>query len=108
MATYDNKEQYNTLWDRLEPEYKMILDVASQTYPYSIQKIKDELDANIFYIDLTVGCVMSLSNYLNLHTNNLHNLSMLFGSSMYKISLHAQSVDNGIQEGNEYMMVNGE
>lgn len=107
MATYDNKEQYNTLWDRLEPEYKMILDVVSQTYPYSVKKIKDELANNLFYMDLTVGCVMSLCTYLNLHTNDVYNISLIFGSSMYKDE-PKQSVDNEIQERTKYMVVSGE
>ena len=104
--SYD-KERYHNLLERLDPKYRAMLDVVSQTYPYSIQKIKNELDNNIFYMDLTVGCVMSLYNYLDLRTNDLYNLSMLFGSSMYKDE-PKQSVDNGIQERTKYVGVSGE
>jgi len=84
---YD-KTEYNTLWDRLEPEYKIMLDVVAQTYPYSVAKIKDELDSNIFYMDLTYGCVTSLITYLNLDMVNMHTVSLLFDLS---ISMHRNS-----------------
>jgi hypothetical protein len=99
---YD-KEQYNNLLERLDPKYMAILDEVAQTYPYSVTKIKDELANNLFYLDLTYGCVMSLVTYLNLDIINMYTLSLLFSSPLYK-----QSVDNGIQERTEYMVVSGE
>jgi hypothetical protein len=104
--TYD-KEQYNNLLERLDPKYMAILDEVAQTYPYSVTKIKDELANNLFYMDLTYGCVMSLVTYLNLDIINMYTLSLLFSSSMYKDE-PKQSVDNGIQERTEYMVMNGE
>ena len=84
---YD-KTEYNTLWDRLEPEYKIMLDEVAQTYPYSVTKIKDELANNLFYMDLTYGCVMSLVTYLNLDIINMYTLSLLFD---HNVSLYRNS-----------------
>lgn len=100
--TYD-KERYNNLLERLDPKYMAILDEVTQTYPYSVTKIKNELANNLFYMDLTYGCVMSLVTYLNLDMINMHTISLIFSLSMYK-----QSVDNNVQERTEYVVVNGE
>lgn len=107
MATYDNKEQYHNLLERLDPKYMVILDKVEQEYPYSVKKIKDELASNLFYMDLTYGCVMSLITYLDLDMINMHTVSLLFNAPMYKDE-PKQSVDNGIQEGTKYMVVSGE
>ena len=104
---YD-KEQYNNLLERLDPKYMAILDEVAQTYPYSVTKIKDELASNLFYLDLTYGCVMSLVTYLDLDMINMHTISLIFSSPLYKDKPIKQSVDNGIQEGTEYMGVSGE
>ena len=101
---YD-KEQYNNLLERLDPKYMAILDEVAQTYPYSVTKIKDELANNLFYMDLTYGCVMSLVTYLNLDIINMYTLSLLFD---HNVSLYKQSVDNEVQERTEYVVVNGE
>jgi len=101
--TYD-KEQYYNLLERLDPKYKAMLDDEETRYPYSVAKVKDELSNNIFYIDLTVGCAISLINHLGLRTNNLHYVSLIFNhKTMFK-----QSVDNEVQERTEYVVVNGE
>ena len=104
---YD-KAEYNNLLERLDPKYMAILDEVAQTYPYSVTKIKDELANNLFYMDLTYGCVMSLVTYLNLDMINMHTISLIFSSPLYKHKPIKQSVDNGIQEGTEYMGVSGE
>ena len=84
---YD-KEQYNNLLERLDPKYMAILDEVAQTYPYSVTKIKDELANNLFYMDLTYGCVMSLVTYLNLDIINMYTLSLIFD---HNISLYRNS-----------------
>ena len=84
---YD-KEQYNNLLERLDPKYMAILDEVAQTYPYSVTKIKDELANNLFYMDLTYGCVMSLVTYLNLDIINMYTLSLLFD---HNVSLYRNS-----------------
>lgn len=84
---YD-KEQYNNLLERLDPKYMAILDEVAQTYPYSVTKIKDELANNLFYLDLTYGCVMSLVTYLNLDIINMYTLSLLFD---HNVSLYRNS-----------------
>ena len=108
--TYD-KEQYYNLLERLDPKYMVMLDKVEQEYPYSVKKIKDELANNLFYMDLTYGCVMSLVTYLNLDIINMYTLSLLFSLSMYKdkpTGLFEQSVDNNVQERTEYVVVSGE
>jgi len=102
--TYD-KERYHNLLERLDPRYKAMLDDEETRYPYSVAKVKDELSNNIFYIDLPLGCVMSLANHLGLHVNNLHFISLIFD---HNVSLYKQSVDNEVQERTEYVVVNGE
>ena len=87
MMTYD-KERYNNLLERLDPKYMAILDEVAQTYPYSVTKIKDELANNLFYMDLTYGCVMSLVTYLNLDIINMYTLSLLFD---HNVSLYRNS-----------------
>ena len=84
---YD-KAEYNNLLERLDPKYMAILDEVAQTYPYSVTKIKDELSNNLFYMDLTYGCVMSLVTYLNLDIINMYTLSLLFD---HNVSLYRNS-----------------
>lgn len=84
---YD-KAEYNNLLERLDPKYMAILDEVAQTYPYSVTKIKDELANNLFYMDLTYGCVMSLVTYLNLDIINMYTLSLLFD---HNVSLYRNS-----------------
>ncbi len=102
--TYD-KERYHNLLERLDPRYRAMLDDEETRYPYSVAKVKNELSNNIFYIDLPLGCVMSLANHLGLHVNNLHFISLIFD---HNVSLYKQSVDNEIQERTEYVGVSGE
>ena len=102
--TYD-KERYNNLLERLDPRYKAMLDDEETRYPYSVAKVKNELANNIFYIDLPLGCVMSLANHLGLDISNLHTISLIFD---HNVSLYKQSVDNEVQERTEYVVVNGE
>jgi hypothetical protein len=102
--TYD-KERYHNLLERLDPRYRAMLDDEETRYPYSVAKVKDELSNNLFYIDLPLGCVMSLANHLGLHVNNLHFISLIFD---HNVSLYKQSVDNEVQERTEYVVVNGE
>ncbi len=102
--TYD-KDRYHNLLERLDPKFKAMLDDEETRYPYSVAKVKDELSNNIFYIDLPLGCVMSLANHLGLHVNNLHFISLIFD---HNVSLYKQSVDNEVQERTEYVVVNGE
>jgi len=104
MITYD-KDRYHNLLERLDPRYRAMLDDEETRYPYSVAKVKDELSNNIFYIDLPLGCVMSLANHLGLHVNNLHFISLIFD---HNVSLYKQSVDNEVQERTEYVVVNGE
>jgi hypothetical protein len=91
--TYD-KERYHNLLERLDPRYRAILDDEETRYPYSVAKVKNELANNIFYIDLTLGCVISLTNHLDLRNhlglrdNNLHLISLIFD---HKISLYRNS-----------------
>jgi hypothetical protein len=106
MITYE--ERFNNLLERLDPKYMAILDEVEQMYPYSVAKIKNELANNLFYLDLTYGCVMSLVTYLDLDVINMHTISLIFSSPLYKDKPIKQSVDNGIQEGNEYMGESGE
>ncbi len=102
--TYD-KDRYHNLLERLDPKFKAMLDDEETRYPYSVAKVKDELSNNLFYIDLPLGCVMSLANHLGLHVNNLHFISLIFD---HNVSLYKQSVDNEVQERTEYVVVNGE
>ena len=102
--TYD-KERYHNLLERLDPRYRAMLDDEETRYPYSVAKVKDELANNLFYIDLTLGCAISLANHLGLPVNNLHFISLIFD---HNVSLYMQSVDNTVQEGTEYVVVNGE
>jgi len=104
MITYD-KDRYHNLLERLDPRYRAMLDDEETRYPYSVAKVKDELSNNIFYIDLPLGCVMSLANHLGLHLNNLHFISLIFD---HNVSLYKQSVDNEVQERTEYVVLNGE
>jgi hypothetical protein len=102
--TYD-KERYHNLLERLDPRYRAMLDDEETRYPYSVAKVKNELSNNIFYIDLPLGCVMSLANHLDLRVNNLHFISLIFD---HNVSLYKQSVDNEVQERTEYVVVDGE
>jgi len=49
-----------TLYDRLKPEYKAILEQERHEYPYAVKNIENELKENTIVIQLTYGLVCSL------------------------------------------------
>ena len=82
------KTEYNNLLERLDSKYMVVLDEVAKEYPYSVAKIKDELASNLFYMDLTYGCVVSLVTYLDSDVINMHTISLIFDPniSMYRNS----------------------
>ena len=88
------KTEYNNLLERLDSKYMVVLDEVEKEYPYSVAKIKDELASNLFYMDLTYGCVVSLVTYLDSDVINMHTISLIFDPniSMYR-NIHLDTTE---------------
>ena len=55
-----------TLYDRLKPEYKNLLDQEAKKYPFLSNSLITNLKEMEFYVDLRYGDVCILINHLNL------------------------------------------
>ena len=55
-----------TLYERLKPEYKAMLESQSKTYKHSISLVTDSMKSKVIISDLTYGGIGVLVNHLNL------------------------------------------
>lgn len=55
-----------TLFERLKPEYKAMLESESRTYKHSISLVTDSMKSKVTISDLTYGEIGVLVNHLNL------------------------------------------
>lgn len=65
-----------TLLDRLEPEYKVKLDLIYFQYPSTYECIIGSLTQNEYYTELSIGEAVILFQHLDLDQNilNLHKI----------------------------------
>ena len=58
----------NTLWDRLKPEYKMVIQeyIDSGLYTYGPQNIRQKLQDNLFWGELTVETLRDFFTWTNM------------------------------------------
>lgn len=49
-----------TLFDRLKPEIKTLLEKEKESYPHKVKNILDDLKSTDYVIDITYGTVIQL------------------------------------------------
>lgn len=69
-----------TLYERLKPEYKAMLESEMWKYPTSVNRLTDKLKAEVVWTELTYGEVSMLVTYLNLKSYNPVTIANLFES----------------------------
>jgi hypothetical protein len=81
ITTEGGTKKMNNLFDRLKPEYKVLLQDQAEFYPNAIPAIIDELKKEISILDLRYGTVGSLALYLNLKNSGITEIVNLFNES---------------------------
>jgi hypothetical protein len=71
-------KKMNNLFDRLKPEYKVLLQDQAELYPTAIPAIIEELIKEKSILDLRYGTVGSLALYLNLKNSGITEIVNLF------------------------------
>ena len=71
-------KKMNNLFDRLKPEYKVLLQDQAEFYPHTIPAIIEELIKESSILDLRYGTVGSLALYLNLKNSGFTEILNLF------------------------------
>tara|TARA_R100000234_G_scaffold36687_1_gene21748 strand:+ start:95 stop:334 length:240 start_codon:yes stop_codon:yes gene_type:complete len=63
----------NTLWDRLKPEYKTVIEeyIDSGLYKHGPQNIKKQLQNNKFWGELTVETVRDLFSWTSISLTDM-------------------------------------
>lgn len=69
-----------TLYERLKPEYKAMLESEGEKYPTSVNRLTDKLKSEAVWTELTYGEVSMLVTYLNLKSYNPVTIANLFQS----------------------------
>ncbi len=71
-------KKMNSLFERLKPEYKVLLEDQAEFYSNAIPAIIEELKKEISILDLRYGTVGSLALYLNLKNSGITEIVNLF------------------------------
>ena len=71
-------KKMSNLFDRLKPEYKVLLQDQAEFYPNAIPAIIEELKQESSILDLRYGTVGSLVLYLNLKNSGITEILNLF------------------------------
>ena len=69
-----------TLFERLKPEYKAMLENQSNTYKHSIGLLTDSMKSKVIISDLTYGEIGVLVNHQNLKSYDILIIYDLFES----------------------------
>lgn len=69
-----------TLFERLKPEYKAMLESEGVKYPTSVNRLTDKLKSEVVWTELTYGEVSMLVTYLDLKSYNPVTIANLFES----------------------------
>ena len=67
-----------TLYERLKQEHKDALDKEAKKYPATVRGIVDELQTKKVILDLSYGCVVTISHTLRLKNSNIDTIMDLF------------------------------
>ena len=67
-----------TLYERLKPEHKDVLSVEAEKYPAIAKSMNDELQRKRVILDLSYGCVVTISHTLRLKNSNIDTIMNLF------------------------------
>jgi hypothetical protein len=81
-----------TLFERLKPEYKAILDAESEKYPVTVSSIIDELQVKKVILHLTYGCVATMTNVLRLNNSNISTIMGLFDNNQEALKVKAEEL----------------
>jgi hypothetical protein len=81
ITTEGGMKKMNSLFERLKPEYKVLLQDQAEFYPNAIPAIIDELKKEMSILDLRYGTVGSLALYLNLKNSGITEIVNLFNES---------------------------
>lgn len=69
-----------TLFERLKPEYKAMLESEGVKYPKSVNWLTDKLKSEVVWTQLTYGEIAMLVSYLSLKDYNPLTIANLFES----------------------------
>ncbi len=72
-----------TLYDKLKPEIKEILDKEAETYGICIECIFDDLKTKTRYSELTIDSIRNLHTFANMYTYKLTSSDVLFGEHIF-------------------------
>jgi hypothetical protein len=78
ITTEGGMKKMSNLFDRLKPEYKVLLQDQAEFYPNAIPAIIEELIKENSILDLRYGTVGSLALYLNLKNSGITEIVNLF------------------------------
>jgi hypothetical protein len=78
ITTEGGMKKMSNLFDRLKPEYKVLLQDQAEFYPNAIPSIIEELKKEKSILDLRYGTVGSLALYLNLKNSGITEIVNLF------------------------------
>jgi len=67
-----------TLFERLKPEYKAILESEGEKYPTSVNQLTDKLKSESVWTELTYGDIAMLVSHLNLKSYEPVTIANLF------------------------------
>jgi len=67
-----------TLLDALHPQHLEVINELEITYPYTIARIKMELENTNYIIDLKFGIILELESFLKLNFKNNAEIYNLF------------------------------
>lgn len=67
-----------TLYERLKPEHKDVLSAEAEKYPAIAKSMNDELERKRVILDLSYGCVVTISHTLRLKNSNIDTIMNLF------------------------------
>jgi hypothetical protein len=81
-----------TLLERLKPEHKAKLDVEAEKYPAMARSIMQELKTKHVILDLSYGCVATMSNMLLLDNLNIDTIMDLFDNNWEALKVKAEEL----------------
>ena len=68
-----------TLWDKLKPEYKRMLEEQEHAYPSLIKSVKMSLQENYLWSHLTVGQARELISFTDVSYGSMSSYDWSYG-----------------------------
>tara|TARA_R110002167_G_C12333785_1_gene620432 strand:+ start:275 stop:511 length:237 start_codon:yes stop_codon:yes gene_type:complete len=73
----------NTLYDRLKPEYKQMLEEQEEKYPSLIKSVVISLKENYLWNHLTLGQAKELISFTDISYGNMSSYDWSFGDKFF-------------------------